>query len=316
MKTYRSKIQCSIPALAVVLCIAPALFAQANPQTQRSKSNPSPSASLSDSDAASLTAATLKEAGDHPTPKAADGHPDLMGYWAPVIGQFGFEGKPFITSDRESLRPLFTNGGGVASAKAYYEARANYDKTTDSRPAYKPEFREKAKENFLKSDGLDPAYKCQPLGVPRLGAPNEIFQSPDAVALIYENPYDMFQHFTYRIVPTDGRKHDPDADPMALGDSIGRWEGDTLVVDVTKLSPNTWLNRNGSFHDGNLHVVERLSRKGNTLIYSVTMDDPTMWERPFEPKPVTLILKPGQHSHEDYPCAESDQEHVVYDDNK
>jgi hypothetical protein len=263
------------------------------------------------------TAATLKEAASLPTPKMPDGHPNLTGYWGTVVGQFGFEGKTFIDDKSGSSRPLFGETGTEArNAKGYYDGRANYDKNAATRPVYKAEYRDKAKTNFMQSEKLDPSYECQPQGVPRLGAPNEIFQSADAVVLLYENPYDSSNRFVYRVVPTDGRGHDPNADPMPLGDSVGRWEGDTLVVDVTELSPNTWISSNGSFHDTNLHVVEKFSRAGNTLTYAVTMEDPTLFEQPFSPKPTTLILKTGEHSHEDYPCSERDREHVTYEEGK
>jgi len=269
-------------------------------------------------DAAAITDAKLKEAAALPTPRARDGHPDLTGYWGTVVGMFGFDGKPLITPDGKSIpgKYLFGNLSESDNGKGYAAGKANYDKNTAVRPVYKPEFRAKARENFMKQEMLDPSYRCAPTGVPRLGAPNEIFQSATAVALLYENPYDSPNHFTYRVVPTDRKQHDPDADMMPLGDSIGRWEGDTLVVDVTKLGADTWLDGRGSFHDENAHVMERFTRKGNTLTYAVTIEDPTLFEQPFSPKPQTFIFKTGEHSHEDYPCVEKDQEHVVYDDVK
>ncbi len=99
---------------------------------------------------------------------------------------------------------------------------------------------------------------------------------------------------------------------MPNGDSVGHWEGDTLVVDVVNISTDTWLDGDGSFHDKNLHVVERFTRKGNTLLYEVTVDDPTLFTRPFVPKPRTLIVgKPGGHAADNYPCIEQDQAHLT-----
>jgi hypothetical protein len=302
--------------LTAIFCVSRIAMAQSENQSVKP---PDPAAVAavklrSPEEAAAYTASKMKEAAAVPTPKMPDGHVNLTGYWGPVIGMFGYEDKPFITPDGQSLRALFEGGGEARASKGYYDGKANYDKNADSRPDYKPEFREKAKDNFMKSEVLDPSYKCQPQGVPRIGAPNEIFQSADAVVLLYENPYDTFNHFTYRVVPTDGRPHDPDADLMPLGDSVGHWEGDTLVIDVTHISPNTWIDARGSFHDANLHVIEQLTRKGNTITYSQTIEDPTLLEKPFTPKPVSFILKPANHSHEDYACVERDQEHIVYDD--
>ena len=154
---------------------------------------------------------------------------------------FGFDGTKFI-DENGSRRPLFGSTSEADNARGYFNGRANYDKTTATRPVYKPEFRDKVRENFMRSEVLDPSYKCQSTGVPRLGAPNEIFQSPQAVVLLYENPFDTFNHVAYRVVPIDGRGHDPDADLMPMGDSVGRWEGDSLVIDVTRISPSTWMD--------------------------------------------------------------------------
>jgi hypothetical protein len=255
--------------------------------------------------------AKMKEAAAAPTPRTADGHPDLTGYWGEVIGMFGFDGKAFITADQGSApgRALF-NSSEANKQQFVEQSQANYDKTLGSRIDYKSQFRDQVKDDFLHPEKNDPTYRCEAPGVPRLGAPNEIFATKNAVVLLYENPYDNPDHFTYRVVPTDGRQHDPDADDMTLGDSVGRWEGDTLVIDVTHLSPKTWVGKGGSIHDANLHVVERITRRGNTLEYAVTLDDPTMFEKPYSPAPTKLILKPDEHSHEDYPCVERDRAHM------
>jgi hypothetical protein len=305
----------SVLVVTAVCCIPQVTSAQTGGQIKKS---PDPAAVAAvklrtPQDATAYVDSTMKEAAALPTPRLANGHPDLTGYWGAVIGMFGYEDKSFITPDGQSLRPLFAGGGEARATKAYVDGKANYDKNSAHRPDYKPEFRQKVKDNFMKSEILDPSFTCQAEGVPRIGAPNEIFASADAVVLLYENPYDTFNHYTYRVVPTDGQPHNPDADLMALGDSVGHWDGDTLVIDVTNISPKTWMDNRGSFHDENLHVIERITRKGNTINYSVTMDDSTLLEKPYSPNPVNWILKSGHHSHEDYPCVERDQGHIVYD---
>ena len=97
---------------------------------------------------------------------------------------------------------------------------------TAARPVYKPEFAAKAKDNFERAAFLDPSYKCLPLGVPRVGSPSEIVQTPKATYFLYDN------RNIFRVIPTDGRGHDPKAEAMPMGESIGRWEGDTFVVDA------------------------------------------------------------------------------------
>lgn len=306
-----------LTAAIAIACYVPSIVQAQSGNQQAKAPDPGTVAAAqirSPQEAAAYVDSQMKQAAAQPTPKMPDGHPNLTGYWGAVIGMFGYEDKPFITRDGQSLRPLFAGGGEARASRGYYDAKTNYDKNADNRPDYKPEYRQKAKDNFMKSEVLDPSYKCQAQGVPRIGAPNEIFQSADAVVLLYENPYDTFNHYTYRVVPTDGRPHDPDADDMALGDSVGHWEGDTLLIDVTHLSPNTWIDARGSFHDENLHVIEKLTRKGNTITYSQTIEDPTLLEKPYTPKPVEWILKSGHHSHEDYPCIEKDQNHITYED--
>jgi hypothetical protein len=114
------------------------------------------------------------------------------------------------------------------------------------------------------------------------------------------------------VVPVDGRPHRKDADAMADGDSVGRWEGDTLVVDVTNLSEDTWLDTDGDIHSSAMHVVERLTRKGNALRYEVTVEDPEMMTKPWSPRPRTVLLgKPGEHVEQNYPCSERSTPHLT-----
>ena len=123
-----------------------------------------------------------------------------------------------------------------------------------------------------------------------MGAPAYIVQTPGQVILLYRgSPY-----ATYRIIPTDGRPHrkiDTDFDPGPMGDPVGHWEGDTLVIDVIGFDDSTWFGRDGYFHTDAMHVTERLTRKGDTLDYSATVDDPNVLTKPFKLNPTTL--KPG-----------------------
>jgi hypothetical protein len=255
--------------------------------------------------AARAVAAKIEQAAAQPTPKVPNGHPDLAGYWAPANGGnegvfgpqrsldlTGKQAVTFITEDDEI-------NGDAAAPKARWANKS-------LRPTYKSEFAKKQEEQFFRADYLDPSFRCQPEGVPRIGAPTQILVTPTEVVFLYQH------RNLYRVIPTDGRGHDKNADAMAMGDSIGRWEGDTLVVDVVNFSPDTWIDHDGSWHDDNLHVTESFTRKGNTLTYAVKMEDPTLFAEPFTPKPVTLILGAlGKHADEDYPCVEEDQPHFV-----
>jgi hypothetical protein len=260
--------------------------------------------------AAAAMEAKINEAAAMPTPKTADGHPDLSGFWTAAGGGRG--GAPgaaekAVTPDGRTVKPIAGPEEQEIAGDTAAVARRKAD--TAARPAYKTQFVATAQDNFERAAHLDPSYLCQPDGVPRIGVPSEIFQRPDSVVLLYVSGAN---NNVYRVIPTDNRPHDPDADSMANGDSVGHWEGDTLVVDVANLSTDTWLDGDGSFHDKNLHIVERFTRQGNTLRYEATVDDPTLFAQPFTPKQRTLLLGPPTvHAAENYPCHELDQTHLT-----
>ena len=102
----------------------------------------------------------------------------------------------------------------------------------------------------------DPIMQCFPPGVPRVylirGEPIEFAQIPGRVLMIYE-----YDHFI-RNIYTDGRSHPADPNPSWMGDSIGKWDGDTLVVDTIGFNDKTWLDNDGHPHSEDLHLVERI----------------------------------------------------------
>ena len=134
-------------------------------------------------------------------------------------------------------------------------------------------FRPGAETTFKNHRGEDdPTARCLPPGVPRaLGAPFpiEILQDAGSVTILYE-----YMHLIRRI-PTDGRSHSEDPDLTFMGESVGRWNGDTLVVDAVAFNDQTWLDTTGHQHSDALHVVERYRRTGaDSIAYEVTIDDP------------------------------------------
>jgi hypothetical protein len=85
-----------------------------------------------------------------------------------------------------------------------------------------------------------------------------------------------------RIIPTDGRRHVPSELKLFMGDSVGRWEGDTLVVDTTNQNGKTWFDMAGNFTTPAIHVVERLTPvDSNTVKYEATIEDPSIYTRPW-----------------------------------
>ncbi len=130
-----------------------------------------------------------------------------------------------------------------------------------------------------KGDRVDPIVHCSMPGVPRITYmpfPFEIVQRPGYVVFLYEYQHD------HRIVPTTPRAHLEDIE-FYLGDSVGRWDGDTLAIDVTNLNDKTWLDSARHRHSDALHVVERFTRTGaDTILYEAIIEDPKTYSRPWK----------------------------------
>ncbi len=138
--------------------------------------------------------------------------------------------------------------------------------------------------------------RCITFGVPRLGAGYnsyyQIIQTPETVAVVMEMIHDT------RIIPLDGRPHVDDGIRQWHGDSRGRWEGDTLVVETRNFSRKSWFRGSSE----NLRLVERFTRVGpETLEYEVTVEDPTTWTRPWT---VMIPLKKSEDAIYEYACHE------------
>jgi hypothetical protein len=143
--------------------------------------------------------------------------------------------------------------------------------------AWSKEYYEKAQANLAVDD---PEARCLPPGIPRMQAtpfPFQIYQFPDRVIFLYEGGAHM-----WRIVYTDGRPHTKDPNPTYLGEAVGHWEKDTLVVDVIGFNERTWLDQDGHPHSDKLHVIERYTRLDElTMRYEFTIDDPGAYEKPW-----------------------------------
>ena len=126
----------------------------------------------------------------------------------------------------------------------------------------------------------DPIYHvCTPPGYPRVilhPFPLQIVQTPGEVIMLFE--YDSVRHQIF----TDGRAHDTSLGPLWMGDSIGHWEGDTLVADTVNFNDKTWLDRVGHPHSDALHLVERIRRVNQYhLTDDITIDDPKAYTKPW-----------------------------------
>jgi hypothetical protein len=214
-----------------------------------------------------------------PTPRTADGHPDLTGVW---------------------------NGIGDNLLR----------RSGSNKPIYKPEYWEMVKYNDHNSNEEDPSNNCMPAGVPRAAIPSYISQHPGHLMFIYPGQGGLIATQTmYRMVPIDGRTHTPlqELDGSYTGESIGSWDGDTLVVDSWGFNTNTWFDQiGGYFHGENMHVIERFRRDGNTLTWTATVEDPDFLLEPWTTTPRVALLNPRPNTMgESQPCSERDLSHLV-----
>ena len=129
---------------------------------------------------------------------------------------------------------------------------------------------------------------CNPLGIPQTYItpyPFQILQTAKLVVIIYEYPNSP------RFVPVDGRPHEVDPDPTWMGSSVGRWDGDTLVIDAIGFNDKTEVH--GFMHTQDLHVVERFTRLPDlSLQYEVTVEDPNVWQTPWVIPARTFPFRP------------------------
>jgi hypothetical protein len=151
---------------------------------------------------------------------------------------------------------------------------------------------------------------CVPPGLPAATAqpyPLQIVEKPDLVVILYE-AYHLF-----RVIHTDGRPHPADLDPTWMGNSVGHWEGDTLVVDVTGFNDKTEID--GFHHTTAYHVVERYRRTlYDTLSYEATIEDPNVWVGPW--KYAGLLKLHPEWEIQEYVCEENNQHYQELLDKK
>jgi hypothetical protein len=199
-------------------------------------------------------------------PRSADGHPDLSGTWDNGAG------IDFVqpTKKGESVCIFGCPGGGALPLNV----------PAPSTPQYRPEFAARVADLDKRQVAEDPVLRCVAPGVPRIGPPDKIVQRAGEAVFLYEDVSGSF----FRIVPTDGRPHPTSNEPSFLGDAVGHWEGDTLVVETSRFRDEIVNNSFNCCRGGgaNLRVVERFKRTGgDTIDYRYTVEDPTTWTRPW-----------------------------------
>jgi hypothetical protein len=222
------------------------------------------------------------------TPRLPNGKPDLTGSWQTFSGgQRGVPGGMFRRCGPFQVQCMeWTN----QTEDFPFMAPSRLD---PNKPLYKPEYWDKVIELDQWTNKYDPVMTCLPLGLPRHGPPARIFHTENDITMLYRGGIDGGGgQAEFRVVPTMGGKHDADA-ALAYtyyGHTVGNWEGDTLVLDSIGFSDETWLGRGGYFHSDQMRVVERFTRKGNEMLYEVTVEDPEVLLEPWVMNPRILRL--------------------------
>jgi hypothetical protein len=203
-----------------------------------------------------------------PAPRAADGRPDLSGIWAAECAVYGrdscFTRSLFFNLAKDLKPDDVQMTPWAAQIQAQRESRNHVD---------------------------DPYGYCLPPGTPRInfgGGPFRILRAPNVTALLYETLVGM----TFRQVFTDGRPLPDVTEPTWLGYSVGRWDGDTFIVETTGFKDGGWLDTlKGRPHSDALRVTERFRRIDfGHLELTITIDDPKAFLKPWTVTAPLMLL--------------------------
>ncbi len=217
-----------------------------------------------------------------PTPRLPNGRPDLNGAWrgCGVRGCSGFIIEGALTAP--AAKPAVAIPAGerpepTADQKAIAIGYATFLRPRNQPVYMKGQDQGKQREMWHRNIYTDPAYKCLLAGTPRIASPAYVVQTDHEITFVYGSKSDGN---TWRVIPIGGEfKADVPATPY--GQSIGRWEGDTLVVEVRNLDPTTWFGEFGLFHGPNMKVTERYRRVGDILVYQAMVEDPDLLAKPY-----------------------------------
>jgi hypothetical protein len=199
-------------------------------------------------------------------PRTADGKPNLNGVW-----------QAFSEANWD-IEPHAAAPGPLASMGAIGATPPGMGVIEGDRIPYQPSALEKKRANYKSRQSLDPEAKCYLPGVPRatyMPHPFQIVQSAKAILFTYQYAGAVRTIFM----------EDPGPAPADswMGWSVGKWDGDTLVVDATSFNDQTWFDRAGNFHSDALHVVERYTpMSADHLLYEATIEDPKVFTRPWK----------------------------------
>ena len=230
---------------------------------------------------AAAKAAVKGKAGAYRAPRGPDGvHPDLNGVWQ-VMNTAGYNIEPHASSAALQMRPgpvVPVPAKDVVALGAVGSVPAGLGVVEGGAIPYKPDALKTRDANRADWIHKDPEIKCYLPGVPRanyMHLPFQIFQSESAMLIAYE----------YAGAVRNLLFKDPGPAPVDswMGQSVAKWEGDTLVVTVTGLNDSTWFDRAGNFHTADMKVVERWTPTGpGVMRYEAEITDPEVFSRPWK----------------------------------
>jgi len=214
-----------------------------------------------------------------PTPRTADGHPDLNGFW----------GQPRRNGGQRSAA-----GDGSGDIEQSFPARhgifSNFEndyfllgQQGNNIPLYKPQEWAQVQAAQINAAAQDPYLHCYPVTPPRLGPPVRIVRVPNDKEgeFLFFRAGSIGTPNTFQDIPVGPPFFKADEDGTWQGDPAAHWDGDTLVVETVGYNGQTWLSRAGYPVGYNLKTIERLRRQGNELFYDVTVEDPDDLQRPW-----------------------------------
>jgi hypothetical protein len=254
-----------------------------------------------------------------PIARTADGHPDFAGLWTGHRGGDAGDGNPPLDAqdvvfvyqsrslDTANATTKRADGSGNSNPEVFNEDNTIILRMGTNRPLYKPRYWLEVQENDQTGNTADPVFRCLPEGVPRMGPPQKIVETPAEMIFLYPD--------TYRVIFMDGRQHTPKAEvePSWKGESLGKWVEDTLVIDTVGFSDESWLDITGYIHGENMHVIETMRRNGDKITWQATVEDPDFLLEPWVMNPRTITLNPDPKAvlAEPLPCVELDAAHLV-----
>ena len=243
------------------------------------------------------------------SPHLPDGTPDLSGLWNGTANGGGAGANQPSRDDRGNI--YLGIGRGREGSLVNFERDSGVLQRADpNRPQYKPQYWARVRWYDENGNTEDPEFLCFPAGVPRMGPPTKIVQTPGEFTFLYA------QRNTFRTIYMDGRPHPPEDqwEGRWYGHSVGRWEeGDTLVIDSVDFTDASWLGWPGWIHSDGMRVEERITREGDMLRWQATVHDPEMLLKPWTSNPVVrrLNLTPRAELPEELPCSERDAKQIV-----